>query len=561
MYIEPNSTVKLLSGVPLDNSYRHTVVWDSLTAQYNGFNAYTKYTLNNQSYQRVNQGIFRCDLPSDNCYDCNYMMFQNTAYSNKWFYAFITGVEYINNNMCKITFEIDIIQTWYNEWSFKSCFVERETTATDGLFEHTLSEGLEGDTITYKQERNIIQYKEFSTRKVNFVHIACVSEAYIGSGNITGELIDKNALLNAENWATFRPQTIGNVFNSMGYYIFEDSSNGITQASYLIRNYTVASKKDAIQLLYTVPAYCLTGITWESGKYISSDYNNPSGSLISINDFFPSSFTAQNDNDTYGSYIPKNKKLFTYPYVFLQLSNKNGSSQILRFENFGLVNGNFAGSLFASYSYMPNTSILCFPALYGGKSLNMDVAVSLEGIQVGNYTTDTFTEWWSRERASYLAKGVKTLIRSDFTALRQGGRTTNNTLGEANSLANIAVDAIADSIQVSQLPDSVMGNLSNFNQLYNNNDFDFELSTQVIRPEIAKMIDDYFSMYGYMINTVKVPSVRNRPHWTYIKTRNCTIEGSMPSDDIANIERIVDNGITFWRNISEVGDYSLDNTI
>lgn len=561
MHIEPNSTVKLLSGVPLDNSYRHTVVWDNLTAQYNGFNAFTKYTLSNQSYQRVNQGIFRCDRPADNCRDCNYMMFQNTAYNNKWFYAFITGVEYINNNMCKITFEIDIIQTWYNEWSFKSCFVERETTATDGLFEHTLAEGLEGDTITYKQERNIIQYKEFNTRKVEFVHIACVSEVYTGAGNISAELIDKNNLLDADNWSTFRPQTIGNVFNSMGYYIFEDSSNGITQASNLIRNYTVASKKDAIQLIYTVPAYCLTGITWESGNYISSDYNNPSGSLISINDFFPLSFTAENDNDTYGSYTPKNKKLFTYPYTFLQLSNKNGSSQILRFENFGLVNGNFAGSLFTSYSYMPNTSILCFPALYAGKSLNMDVAVSLEGIQVGNYTTDTFTDWWSRERTSYMAKGVKTLMRSDFTALRQGRRTTANTLREASSLANIAVDAIADSIQVSQLPDSVLGNLSNFNQLYNNNDFDFEISTQVIRPEIAKMIDDYFSMYGYLINTVKVPSVRNRPHWTYIKTRNCTIEGNMPSDDIANIERIVDNGITFWRNISEVGDYSLDNSI
>ena len=561
MYIEPNSTVKLLSGVPLDNSYRNTVVWDNATAQYNGFNAYTKYTLTNQSYQRVNQGIFRCDKPADSCYDCNYMMFQNTAYSNKWFYAFITSVEYVNNNMCKITFEIDIIQTWYNEWNFRSCFVERETTATDGIFEHTLSEGLEGDTITYKQERNIIQYKEFNTHSVDFVHIACVSEAYTGNGNISGELIDKNALLNSENWSTFRPQTIGNVFNSMGYYIFEDSSSGITQASYLIRNYTVASKKDAIQLIYTVPKYCLKGITWTSGNYISSDWNNPSGSLINISDFFPTTFTAENDNDTYGSYTPKNKKLFTYPFIFLQLSNKNGSSQILRFENFGLVNGNFYGSLVATYSYMPNASILCFPSLYAGKNLNIDEGVSLEGIQIGNYTTDTFTDWWSRERTSYIAKGVKTLMKSDFTAVSQGGYTDVNKINEAQSLANIAVDAISESLQVSQIPDSVMGNLSNFNQLYNNKDFDFSLSTQVIRPEIAKMIDDYFSMYGYKVNTVKVPTVRNRPHWTYIKTRNCVIDGSMPSDDIANIERIVDNGITFWRNISEVGDYSLDNSI
>jgi hypothetical protein len=36
MYIEPNSTVKLLKSVPLDTSYRNTVVWDNLTAQVNG---------------------------------------------------------------------------------------------------------------------------------------------------------------------------------------------------------------------------------------------------------------------------------------------------------------------------------------------------------------------------------------------------------------------------------------------------------------------------------------------------------------------------------------------
>ena len=109
--------------------------------------------------------------------------------------------------------------------------------------------------------------------------------------------------------------------------------------------------------------------------------------------------------------------------------------------------------------------------------------------------------------------------------------------------------------------DSVLGNLSTFNQLYANKDFDFTLTTQVLRPEIAKTIDNYFTMFGYKVNTLKIPNVRNRPHWTYIKTRGCNIKGSMPVDDIATIEDIVDNGITFWRNINEVGDYSLDNSV
>ena len=115
--------------------------------------------------------------------------------------------------------------------------------------------------------------------------------------------------------------------------------------------------------------------------------------------------------------------------------------------------------------------------------------------------------------------------------------------------------------QADIIPPNVIGNSSGFNMLVSTNAFDFCCTLRTLRRDVAEQIDNYFSVYGYKVNTLKVPTVRNRSHWTYIKTVQCTIEGNMPSDDIANIERIVDNGITFWRNISEVGDYSLDNTI
>lgn len=563
MYIEPNSTVKLLKGVPLDTSYRNTVVWDNLTAQVNGFSAFTKHTLSKQSYQRINEGVFRCEKSADACYDCNYMMFQNTAYGNKWFYAFINKVEYINDSMCQIVFTLDIIQTWYNEWSFESCFVERETTASDKLFEHTIQENFEGDTISFKTIRNIISNKLHNVDKVSFLHIACVSEAYIGSGNITSENLSNEALTNVENWSTFKPQTIGNVFNAMAYYVFEDTSTGLQQASYLVHNYNKASKKDSIQMIYTVPDYCLTGINWSSGNYISTDFNNSTGISIDISSFMPTAFEAENAETTYGSYIPKNKKMFTYPFCFLELSNKNGSSQILRFENLSGIGETFTAYLIATFGYMPNTSILCRPSYYAGQLSNDKLGISLDGIQIGNYTSDTFIDWWSRERSSYIAKSVKTLLNFGIGVSQSKGtkEIIGTEISTSKSMANDALNLISEGKQMAITSDSVLGNLSTFNQLYANKDFDFTLTTQVLRPEIAKTIDNYFTMFGYKVNTLKVPTVRNRPHWTYIKTRGCNIKGSMPADDIATIEDIVDNGITFWRNINEVGNYSLDNSV
>ena len=74
------------------------------------------------------------------------------------------------------------------------------------------------------------------------------------------------------------------------------------------------------------------------------------------------------------------------------------------------------------------------------------------------------------------------------------------------------------------------------------------------------MIDNFFSMYGYAINQLAVPNVKVRPHWTYIKTKNCCITGSITTTDMNKICDIHNNGITYWMNGDEVGNYSLDNS-
>ena len=90
---------------------------------------------------------------------------------------------------------------------------------------------------------------------------------------------------------------------------------------------------------------------------------------------------------------------------------------------------------------------------------------------------------------------------------------------------------------------------------------DFCFMHKHIRPEYVSIIDDYFDMYGYQINRVKVPDITSRPHGNYIQTIGCTGIGSVPADSMRKIISIYDNGITFWKNGNEVGDYTLDNTI
>ena len=147
MYIAPNSTIKILKNVPLDSSYEHTLYFAKtsmgLSAQQAYFASLAKYTLTGQSYQRIKKGWLRVEIVSDNLYDCNYLMFQNTNFGSKWFYAFIKSVEYINNAVSEIEFEIDVMQTWNSEYTLDQCFVEREHSETDNVGDNIIPENLD----------------------------------------------------------------------------------------------------------------------------------------------------------------------------------------------------------------------------------------------------------------------------------------------------------------------------------------------------------------------------------------------------------------------------------
>ena len=109
-YEVPNTNLYLFSDVPLDPTYEHTIYWDSnLVTRDNYFQnqsgdikANLRYTLSNQSYQRLNRGWIRVTLPlqtgeeiSANATDrlrvCNYLCFQNTYFKeenahSQWYY-------------------------------------------------------------------------------------------------------------------------------------------------------------------------------------------------------------------------------------------------------------------------------------------------------------------------------------------------------------------------------------------------------------------------------------------------------------------------------------------
>lgn len=142
MNIEPNTTIYLMRGVPLDAGYTDTIYFATAEKQKEYFDTFITAALTfvNQTYQRVSVNRCRLQVSADSIYNVNYMAFQNTAYGTKWFYAFVTNVEYINNAVSEITYVLDVMQTYAFDYVLKQSFVDREHSATDVAGDNILAE-------------------------------------------------------------------------------------------------------------------------------------------------------------------------------------------------------------------------------------------------------------------------------------------------------------------------------------------------------------------------------------------------------------------------------------
>ena len=131
-----------LLNTPLEDDMKNTLYFASASAQqtYMQNNILKSYV--NVSYQR-DTSTFRCPAHIDTIRNCNYMMYQNTAYSNKWFYCFIKKMTYISDGLTDVEFEVDPIQTFMFDITVKPSFVEREHTNDDTVGANTVPEQFE----------------------------------------------------------------------------------------------------------------------------------------------------------------------------------------------------------------------------------------------------------------------------------------------------------------------------------------------------------------------------------------------------------------------------------
>jgi hypothetical protein len=151
--------------------------------------------------------------------------------------------------------------------------------------------------------------------------------------------------------------------------------------------------------------------------------------------------------------------------------------------------------------------------------------------------------------AAQAVGGVATMVATGGAGAAIGGASAvSGITGIANTLAQVHTQSFT--------PNSARGNTNagDINTADKENTFYYYGMT--ITAERAKIIDEYFDMFGYKCNRVKIPEENHRESYWYTKTIDANIVGGIPQDDLQTIKDCYNRGITFWKETAEFRNYN-----
>lgn len=550
MAVTPDTEIRLIKS-NLDLDENNQINFSNATAQYNYFNSLPHLTINSASYQRKDNYI-RYPAHIDSIIEYNYCMYKNTHYKDKWFYAYITRMEYENDNCTRVYIKTDVFQTWQFDLIYKRSFVEREHVNSDNIGEHTIPEGLEtGEFIVNSNPTYIAHYSSSGTDNAGSDSYVCVAVTDFPTSTPLSETVTK---------------CVNGVFNGCIYLVATGSTSSDvgTSLNNYFKWYAEAGKLDYIQSVFMVPKNLLyfngtTQINIITVGGHAYSYVKPSDSSYRFIDDVTISI-----NTTINGYTPKNKKLFTREYNNILVSNQAGTDVVMAYEDFTSNIPKFT----AVGSISPGCSTKLVPLNY---KLLADSSTSKSCYDFGivgpkypvcSWVGDTYTNWLTQNGVN-IAVGVVggvAILAGAATSVATGGLSLAAAGAAAGGIGSIA-NSLLPAFQHSVAPEQTIGNASAGDITWSDGKSLFIVYQMCIRQEYAKIIDDFFSMYGYKVNTLKVPNITGRTNWNYVKLINPNIEAYIPQEDLQEIKRMFSNGLTIWHKTAYFLDYSQSNNI
>lgn len=606
-YVAPNGKIQLFHGMSLTPDYNHTIWFDTQAHQDDMFSQIVYKEYNNQMYTRVSGNRCRIKDVADSIMDCNYMRFQNTRNNiTKWFYAFITDIKYINENVTELTFQIDVIQSWYFQGQFKTCFIERQHAADDTWGKNIEPEPLipreyvscdtlssvSSDNVSYimtigsynfnsGSSPTLINQSTYSgyASTVKFIVFEDTGTPndndYMSAGDKIIQFLNKCNFVEGAISGLFMDSDMWDIISltvvPSGFFKMYDATTG----SEIVDTQLIGTGDERIKLKTiseTVDEFTFTRVG-------SSNINMPRPTRHGTND---------------RPYYPKNNKMFTYPYTYLSVETPTESKEF-KYELFPFTGDPLTptGIVFKLRSMCnPTPGIIIYPVNYKNDTNPYQYCMTvgdfpqlpiymngitaqlgkltagaikliggmLVGGAIGAVSASMIPSVPQASAAEMVASGASS---KEIVSSMMKPSTSDVIMGDVEQGINFARKQIPTISAHSQLNNGagctdlglVMGRYGDNTAVT----FRVSIHQYGLLKQTAEKFDQFMSKYGYAQNAVAVPNVHAREKWTYIKTRDCNFVGYVPSEASRKINEIMDSGITWWdwrTNIGNYGDFT-----
>lgn len=537
--LEPQSNITLVN-VPWDNNYQNVRNFNDIGAQGAFFsNLFPRINFEDYTFLRKGSSI-RVGVGVDEIREYNYLYYNNG--DGKTYYCFIEDYNYISENVTELIIKIDVYQTYMFEYTILKSFVEREhvTLSSDVAGNYTFPEELETGEYISREFTNVEETKN------TYLIIQIGKNPY---NNLeTFNYTNKDGIMQFGYMFAYKiselTDTTSKEWNCFRDLIKKVRDQGISEnifAVYSVPYFVIGERYTNNLSSEKYP--CM--IKWDDTSY---------GTKNEIEKIFSPPFGENGFNYLGKTYTAKNNKLLTYPYKYLSVSNNVGSLNTYRYENFenGIPKFILKGVMSIG------GSIKLIPENYNGQTRNEN-----EGIILGKYPqfmwgNDVYTNWLTQNAINVLGDFIDvglTFTKSGISLV--GGQPIAGTSYTFSGMQKI-VNNIGNIYKHSFAPNTISGNASGGDINSSSSQNTFIISHNEIKPEYAEIIDNFFEMYGYKINKLKVPETTSRKYWNYVKTIDINMKGNIPETDLTELKNIFNTGVTIWHT-DNMYNYSLNN--
>jgi hypothetical protein len=574
------TNIRLLSGIPFSNDYKNTRWFDNITSQTNYFlSKPTVHSINEANFQRIEgRNFIAVNKSIDELWTTNYLMFQNASYNVKWFYGFVTKLEYVQRNTTYVHFQIDVFQTWKFEMNFKPSFVVREHCKlwnNDGTpVINTVDEGL-----NYGTEYDTTSILQWTPHDGTFFLVVVAKKTMHGGSTNSGKIVP---MLNGS------PQPLT-------YYIHPFKLDGsIPPVTVDGMNINLSTISDVLKGLYTQTDAVNNIVSLYITDYVG--YNN----ILTASSQWVEHATIQDDTNMFNTLYLKSmpyydrkehsfgdkwtgyknvteSKLLMYPYTQLVLDDFKGNRANFKTEyiNSSELKVTAKGSIGTSNKVSYGLQDYNFNANGLKPQLADEFALINNEPNDVPIITDLLSAYLQgnrnsiqNQKNSILFNGVMNNFGSFFGGVSSAAN--RNVLGVANAGTNmiqgtgntlLQIQGIeAKQQDIANVPPNITKMGSNTAYNFGNEYTGVYVIKKQIKPEYIKKLTDFFNMFGYKVNEVKVPNFHTRQNWNFVQTTTCTITGNFNNEDLQELKSVFDNGITLWHT-DDVGNYSLGNEV